>query len=310
MTIARNHHLFIDQPTYFHLISRCVRRAFLCGKDKHSGKRYDHRKRWLAKRLFYLSELFFIDLYAYAIMSNHYHLVVQTRPDEMHRMTDLQIARRWCRLFPRRNIAEEQRATLLSRDKVKIRLYRRRLCDISWLMRCLNEGLARAANKEDGCKGRFWEGRFRSQLLLDESALYTCMAYVDLNPVRAGMVSTPEKYSHTSMNYRIIHHSVDEPMRPINKSESQLYMMLSDYLTLVDETGRSIHDAKHGYVLEKAKPILARLNINTAGYMQVIDRLSDKFSRGVGSSEQLTNLSEMLRLRWIKGQVLAKHVFG
>ena len=94
MTIARNHHLFIDQPTYFHLISRCVRRAFLCGKDKHSGKRYDHRKRWLAKRLVYLSELFFIDLYAYAIMSNHYHLVVQTRPDEMHRMMDLQIARR------------------------------------------------------------------------------------------------------------------------------------------------------------------------------------------------------------------------
>ena len=82
MTIARNHHLFITEPTYFHLVSRCVRRAFLCGKDKYSGKRYDHRKRWLKKRLFELSELFYVDLYGYAIMSNHYHLIIQTRPDE------------------------------------------------------------------------------------------------------------------------------------------------------------------------------------------------------------------------------------
>ena len=63
MTIARNPHIFLHQPTYFHLISCCVRRAFLCGKDKYSGKRYAYRKRWLEKRVFELTELFFVDLY-------------------------------------------------------------------------------------------------------------------------------------------------------------------------------------------------------------------------------------------------------
>jgi len=59
-------------------------------------------------------------------------------------------------------------------------------------MRILNETIARKANKEDGCIGGFWEGRFKSQTLLDEPALAACLAYIDLNPIRAGIVKTPE----------------------------------------------------------------------------------------------------------------------
>ena len=84
-----------------------------------------------------------------------------------------------------------------------VTVWRLRLSDLSWMMRALNERIARRANKEDDCTGRFWEGRFSSQPLLDEAGLLTCMAYVDLNPVRAGLCHRLEDAAFTSVQERL-----------------------------------------------------------------------------------------------------------
>ncbi len=165
----------LDTP-YYHCVSRCVRRSFLCGIDNYSGQSYEHRRGWVEKRLVFLSSVFAIDLCAYAVMSNHVHVVLHVDVKQTQVWSDYDVVQRWHRLhkgtlltqmFARGDtIGKGQRLTL---DNT-ITEYRRRLHDISWLMRNLNEYIARRTNKEDEYTGRFCEGRFKSQALLDEAA--------------------------------------------------------------------------------------------------------------------------------------------
>ncbi|MFM4720178.1 hypothetical protein ACEUDU_13305 [Aeromonas bivalvium] len=82
MTIARSRQISLEDTLYYHVVSRCVRRAFLCGEDSHSGQTYEHRRQWVVDKLDLLSQVFAIEICAYAVMSNHYHLVLKVAPDK------------------------------------------------------------------------------------------------------------------------------------------------------------------------------------------------------------------------------------
>ncbi|WP_214516226.1 hypothetical protein [Aliivibrio fischeri] len=142
-------------------------------------------------------------------MSNHYHLVLHVNTASVESWSDEEIAQRWTTLYKvplqvSRWLSGELKSTAeINKTLELIDEWRECLQDISWFMRNLNEYVAREANKEEGCTGRFWEGRFKPQALLGEKALLSCMAYVDLNPVRAAMVQSLEESEFTSVYERI-----------------------------------------------------------------------------------------------------------
>lgn len=163
----------------YHCMSRCVRQFFLCGRDRRTGRSYEHRKAWIKNRLKELSEVFAVEVLGYAVMSNHFHVVVRTRPDLPPQWSSAEISRRWLRLFariPGRTALGADDEASLAKDAEKIKLIRGRLASLSWFMRCLNEHIARRANREEGLRGRFWEGRYICQALLDDAALLACLA--------------------------------------------------------------------------------------------------------------------------------------
>jgi REP element-mobilizing transposase RayT len=199
-----------DSVGVYHCINRCVRRTFLCGDDPLTGKNYDHRKRWIQERMQFLAGEFGLDVLGFAIMSNHLHIVLRNRPDVVAGWSDEEAARRWWNVFPgRRNRdgtpaePEEHELRALIIDGERLERIRRQLSSVSWFMRCLVERIARSGNREDLCTGRFWEGRYKCQPILDEAALAACLAYVDLNPIRAGIAETPETSQFTSVYERI-----------------------------------------------------------------------------------------------------------
>jgi hypothetical protein len=210
VALPRSKYVLEGQEGVYHCFSRCVRRAFLCGFDALTGRDFSHRKALLVERLRYLAAVFAIEVCAYSVMANHYHVILRTRPDIVALWSDREVATRWLTLFPHhRNVSStlpqpaESEIQALADCLKRIAQLRQRLSSLSWFMGRLNEFIARAANQEDQVKGRFWESRFKCQALLDEAAIVACMAYVDLNPIRAGKAATPEQSNFTSIQERI-----------------------------------------------------------------------------------------------------------
>ena len=210
MGLPRSKYVKDGQEGVYHCFSRCVRRAFLYGHDPLTNHDFSHRKAWIVDRLRHLAAVFAIEVCAYAILANHYHTILRLRPDIIAAWSDWEVATRWLTLFPRHRTLDptaappaDQDIRALTQCPERIALLRKRLCSLSWFMGRLNEFIARAANKEDQVKGRFWESRFKCQALLDGAAIAACMVYVDLNPIRAGLAATPEESDFTSIQERI-----------------------------------------------------------------------------------------------------------
>ena len=270
-------------------------------------------------------------------MSNHYHLVLWVDEQRALEWSDLEVAERWTQLFSGpalvqsfvagHELTEAQRAAV----GTHVARYRQRLFDISWFMKCLNEPIAREANLEDGVTGHFWEGRFKSQALLDEAAIVSAMAYVDLNPIRAGMAETPEESDFTSIQQRLRHFNREkkEELRAAPADleaelaslmpfadereadpERSIPLELKDYLELVDWTGRAVIEGKKGAIPDHLPPILERLNLEPSRYLKFISRHERGFVTAIGATERMREFAQAVGKSFLKGQTAAAAMFS
>ena len=317
-----------------HVMNRAVRRCFLLGDDPITGKNFDHRKVWMEKKLEVHAANFGIDLLGTAIMSNHFHLVLRSRPDVVETWDDTEVARRWFMLCPKRNHEDgtakdpnEPELNSIRNDPDKLRAIRRRLSDISWWMRLLCQHVGQRANHETKETGKFWEARFRAVRLLDESALLACVAYVDLNPIRAALAELIEESDFTSAKKRLealLLESVDNTdaksdctiarnsslpdrsLAPIHVDERNgqlgpqpssnsarcsdkgfLNMTAVEYLQLLDWTARQLLPDKRGSTPEDAPDILHRVGLTSRSWLDVVSNFGQLFHNVAGQPHEI-----------------------
>ena len=299
---------------YYHCISRCVRRAFLCGDQ------YDHRRQWLEDRLTELLEVFAIDACGYAIMSNHLHLVLKTNPGATRQWSPLEIVRRWVRLFPR-GLQQVTQAATSARERKRleqeylnglaartdwVNLWRHRFASLSWFNKLLKEPIAKRANREDDCTGHFWEGRFKSIRLLDAAAILACMVYIDLNPLRAKMVQALRDSTFTSILQRLKvlrrksrHRRRSGSVRrartrvPLLAIDALFQMTTGEYVSLVAFTGGVAMDQRDH------RPALASLGIEPEQWTTTIRTSIRWFGTAIGSTAALLNEGRRRKTRHV-----------
>jgi hypothetical protein len=306
MTIARRQLIDVSVARWYHCISRCVRGALLLGDGSFN------RKEWLETRIEELAQVFALGVGGFSVMDSHLHLLLRLDPDVAASWSDDDVVRRWGRLFPPRD--KSRQPLPISDDWVRGKLKdsswvaraRERLQSIGWFMKCLKEPLSRLANREDGCRGAFFQGRYKSVAILDEEALLAVGVYIDLNPVAAGVAKVPETSEYTSIKQRVDHIKADdataqleatkdgsvagsraaggleedlwlcpiEDRRRINSSREGMFEGLSigNYLRLVDYTGRLFREGK-ARISHDLAGIFDRIGSNAEGWQRRMEKL-------------------------------------
>ncbi len=316
MTVPRSQLICSEATPYYHIVSRCVRRSYLCGVDAVTQQSFEHRRGWIEDKLKELSTVFCIDICAYAIMNNHYHLVLNIDCDGAKGLSEEEVVKRWCALHEmpvliERYISKQQTCTAtIEVCQHIISEWRERLASISWFMKILNQTIARQANEEDGCTGHFWEGRFKSQALLDEKALLMAMAYVDLNPIRATMATSLEASDYTSVKERLAALKANQltppclhPFigNPTNEMIKGIPFRLDDYLELVDWSGKQIRPNKRGAIDASAPPVLQQLNLEHKEWLTLCTTLEQNRASIVGEVRSYSHAIHKLKRKRTTG---------
>jgi hypothetical protein len=272
-------------------------------------------------------------------MDNHLHVLVRLDPEIANRWSDEEVVRRWGRLFPPRD--KSRQPLPVSNNWVEWRLKdttwvakaRERLQSLSWFMKCLKEPLSRMANREEKVRGAFFEGRFKSVAVLDEESLLAVCAYIDLNPVSAGIAKVPEASEHTSIKERVEHVKSQGRTKDLKKAgkgsvagstaaagleESHWLCPIEDrrrfgsaregmvdgfslgnYLILVDYTGRLFREGKASLSREVAG-ILERIGTTADMWRARLEKLSKGRLLGrffAASRQRLREVAGRLRLK-------------
>ena len=319
-TFARKDIVKQEEISTYHLYNRCVRKAFLCGIDKDTGIDYEHRRSWIFDRVKFVSDIFLIETGSISVMNNHFHLTARIRPDLAKALSDDDIIERWWKLYPRK-IKGKYEATpppeLIEKwknDTEWLEETRKRLYSVSWFMKVIEEPIALRANKEDAVKGRFWEGRFQSQLLLDEQAVLTASIYVDLNPIKAGMVNDLKDSDFTSIQQRIINENgpkekkIEHPgsfLAPfkscINSLQEEAPFLLIEEKDYIDLCYWYADQHKGKDTLKSSK------NFNNWIHnLADIDQVMKSCSYAVGTYQKMKERAQETGKKWLKGSGILK----
>ncbi len=327
MPTARSKQIDLDVTPYYHCHVRCVRKAYLCGIGENQ-KDYNHRRGWIETRLQNLIKAFAIDIASYAIMNNHYHVVLHVDRQQALSWKKDEVIQRWA-LVTKIN----PKATYPAKE---IKKWRANLYSISWFMRFLNESIAIDANQEDKVTGRFWEGRFKSKALTDDGALLACMTYNDLNPIRGGIANTLESSEYTSIQKRleafrekrstpqflmdfqseevpetpvsepIMGKSIDSTLTPVKKIiKSTLPFALTDYITLVDWTGRQVREGK-GRISANAPSIVKETGLNPEQWLHTVTHYGSESQGIAGALDKIKAWAVKCKQKFIRNQNLSK----
>ncbi|XZE44442.1 hypothetical protein SH467x_001425 [Pirellulaceae bacterium SH467] len=347
-----------DEVATVHTIATIVRKYYLLGDDALTRKDYSHRCLWITKQIEEQAQYFGIDVLGHAIMSNHFHSVLRSRPDIVQEWDDTEVARRWMLMCPKRKNKDKSPAEPNQKEldairtkPEKVKEIRLRLSDISWWMRILCQRVAKRANMELQETGRFFNGRFKSMRLLDDEAILGCMSYVDLNPIRAQVTKTLEGSQHTSVAKRIAaltqvlgtevpppealqeggsqqsSSSGEDPvlwqrrlpdayLAPIElvdekgsagSKPSKTQKRCSDkgvvplssmsYIQLLDATARIIKEGKKGFTPEEVPPVLERLNMDPARWIDYTTQFSRMFSLAAGGVRSMKEARTLVTKR-------------